>query len=102
MVVERLAGKQNFNTSKQGLAHTNLFNSSSFDGDLLAGTVYQKDAPDDLKVVSWPKNKGVEDVDDLEYYAYERTSAQRSVIYVVEEGIDPANTVGLSASYSSI
>ncbi len=62
-------------------------------GALLSGTVYQKDAPDALKVVSWPKDQGIEDVDDLDYYAYERNSGQHSAVYVVEEGIDPSNTV---------
>ncbi len=93
VVAERLAGRQSFNTSDQLFVPTNASDNMASDGALLLGTVYQKDAPDDLKVVSWPKNEGIEDVDDLDYYAHERNSGQHSAVYVVEEGIDPSNTV---------
>lgn len=89
VVAERLA-------SNHSVSSTNVSAGEDLEGDLQAAIMYQKDAPDDLKVVSWPKNRGIEDVDELDYYAYERMSGQRSVIYIIEEGIDPSHTVGRS------
>ena len=55
--------------------------------------VYQKNAPPDLKVVSWRDDKALHDSDFLKYYAYDKNGGQNSVIYIVENGIDPENEV---------
>ena len=55
--------------------------------------IYQEDAPPDLKVVSWPKDKDLGNSDFLKYYAYDKNGGQSSIIYVVENGIDPKNEV---------
>ena len=54
------------------------------------GINYQKDPPDDLKVVSWAKGTQAK---DLNYYAYDRNGGQNVVLYVAEEGIDLQNPV---------
>lgn len=54
------------------------------------GIAYQKDAPDDLKVVSWPPSKQAK---DLKYYAYDRGGGRSVLLYVIEEGIDPQSSV---------
>ena len=55
--------------------------------------IYQEDAPPDLKVVSWSERKYFDDSDFLKYYAYDKNGGQNSVLYVVENGIDPENEV---------
>ena len=55
--------------------------------------IYQEDAPPDLKVVSWPDDRDLDNSDFLKYYAYDKNGGQSSVIYVVENGIDPENEV---------
>ena len=58
-----------------------------------ARTVYQSDAPSDLKVVSWasnvpfPKSKS---------YAYDPASGGESIVYVIEHGIIGFNRVIMS------
>ena len=54
------------------------------------GIAYQSHAPDDLKVVSWAPGKSVK---DLNYYTYDLAGGQNVVVYLVEEGIDPQNSV---------
>ena len=55
--------------------------------------IYQEDAPPDLRVVSWPKGKDFDDSEFLKYYAYDKNGGQNSVLYIVENGIDPGNEV---------
>ena len=55
--------------------------------------IYQEDAPLDLKVVSWPQGKDFDDSDYLKYYAYDKNGGQNSILYIVENGIDPRNEV---------
>lgn len=55
--------------------------------------IYQEDAPPDLKVVSWSERKYFDDSDFLKYYAYDKNGGRDSVLYVVENGIDPGNEV---------
>lgn len=54
--------------------------------------VYQDDAPTDLKVVSWAEGKDFDD-NNLNYYAYDKTGGQDSVLYVLENGVDLNNNV---------
>ena len=61
----------------------------------VARTVYQSDAPSDLKVVSWapnvpfPKSKS---------YAYDPASGGESSVYVIENGIVGFNRVNMSVN----
>ena len=59
----------------------------------ISDIIYQEDAPPDLKVVSWPNKKELNNSHFLKYYAYDKNGGQSSVIYVVENGIDPKNDV---------
>ena len=53
---------------------------------------YQKDAPNDLKAVSWPPGKSAK---DLNYYSYDTSGGQDVILYLVEEGINPRNPVSV-------
>ncbi len=55
--------------------------------------IYQEDAPPDLKVVSWPDGKDFDDSDFLKYYAYDKSGGQSSVLYIIEDGINPQHEV---------
>jgi len=58
----------------------NTFDNIAFHSALQPGKVYQKDAPDDLKVVSWPSGQGIEGIADLDYNTYDRNGGQHSVV----------------------
>ena len=58
--------------------------------DLGSRIVYQRDAPADLKLVSWAS--GVP-FDEVKSYAYNSESRGETVIYVIEKGIDGRNRV---------
>ena len=66
-----------------------VHNKTDVNSGLSAGTIYQNDAPSDLKVVSWaprvPFGK-------TKSYAYDPGSGQ-SVIYLIENGVDGSNRV---------
>ena len=56
-------------------------------------TVYQPDAPPDLKVVSWASNVPFS---ESKSYAYDPTSGGESSVYVIENGIVGFNRVNMS------
>ena len=58
--------------------------------NLGAETIFQKDAPSDLKVVSWAPDSLSR---NPEYYAYDSESGGEATIYLIENGIDGGNRV---------
>ena len=86
VVAERLDS----NTSNLDFSSPNISNSDSLSLEKPSDLVYQFDAPPDLKTVSWPRDRSLT---DLKYYTYDRGGGQNAVIYVLENGIDPQNTV---------
>ena len=60
-----------------------------------ARTVYQLDAPSDLKVVSWAPDVPFR---KSKTYAYDPASGGESVVYVIENGIDGFNRVNMSVN----
>ena len=67
-----------------------LLNQTGVDSGLNAETIYQSDAPPDLRVVSWAR--GVP-FGNTRAYAFDPASGQQSVIYIIENGIDGRNRV---------
>ena len=60
-----------------------------------ARTVYQSDAPSDLKVVSWAPDVPFR---RSKSYAYDPASGAESIVYVIENGIEGANRVNKSVN----
>ena len=82
------------NGSRPGMSPFALSNGVNLDSDISAArTVYQSDAPSDLKVVSWApsvpflKSKS---------YAYEPADGGQSSLYIIENGIVGSNRVNMS------
>ncbi len=69
---------------------SNLSNGTNAEYRLGTGTIYQSDAPLDLKVVSWAP--GVPSA-KLRSYAYDPKSGGESTIYIIDNGIDGRNRV---------
>lgn len=55
--------------------------------NLGAETIYQIDAPSDLKVVSWASSR------KPKAYAYDPEAGEEATIYLIENGIDGGNRV---------
>ena len=55
-----------------------------------AGTIYQEDAPLDLRVVSWAPNMPL---GKTRSYAFDPEGGGEAVIYIIENGIDGRNPV---------
>ena len=81
---------QNASEPVQPLWPSIIHNGASVDSGLGAETIYQSDAPSDLKVVSWAP--GVP-FDRTKAYAYDPGNGGDSIIYVIENGIDGHNRV---------
>ena len=58
--------------------------------DLGIGTIYQPDAPLDLKVVSWPRAKSFR---DMKSYAYDAESGAEAIIYIIGNRINARSSV---------
>ena len=74
-------------------------NGTSVYTGLSARTIYQSDAPSDLKVVSWAP--GVPFRKTTKSYAYDTASGEKSVVYVIENGIqgdDRVNNENISTA----
>ena len=82
------------NVSRPELSLSATGNGINVDPDISAArTVYQSDAPSDLKVVSWAQNVPFS---KSKYYAYDPASGGESIVYVVENGIVGFNRVNTS------
>ena len=84
------------NVSRPELSLSTRRNRVTIDSDNPAArTVYQSDAPSDLKVVSWAQN-----VPFLKSksYAYDPASGGESLVYVIENGIIGFNRVNMSVN----
>lgn len=86
----QLVQDQGQNVSKSDRSPFGLSNATSEGLGLGAGTIYQPDAPPDLKVVSWAPSV---QFDKVKYYAYDPETSGESIIYVIENGIDGSNRV---------
>ena len=74
----------------QNVSHPDQFLSEITKGadlglGLGAETVYQSDAPSDLKVVSWSPNVPL---GKTKSYAYDPEGGGEAVVYIIENGID--------------
>lgn len=67
-----------------------LSNGTTVRPDLGAATIYQVDAPSDLKVVSWAPDVSF---GRTRSYAYDPENGGEAIIYVIENGIDGRNSV---------
>lgn len=80
--------KDNIPDRDQSLAVTS--NGTGAEIGIGAGIIYQRDAPSDLKMVSWapdhPSRK-------LTSYAYDSEGGGQATIYLIENGIDGRNSV---------
>ena len=78
------------NVSDLELSLSENINETDIDSSLVSGTLFQPDAPPDLRVVSWapgvPFGKS-------KSYAYDAESSGESVIYLIENGIDERSRV---------
>ena len=65
------------------------------------GDVYarQRDAPDDLRVVSWPPGKILADVKG---YFYSVEWARKPTVYVIDGGLDTQNVVSCGAGFPNL
>ena len=80
--------------SRPGTSLSATRNGVNLDSDISAArTVYQSDAPSDLKVVSWAPNKPFL---KSKSYAYDPASGGQSSVYVIENGIGGSNRVNMS------
>ena len=61
--------------------------------DSASRTVYQSDAPADLKVVSWASNVPFA---KSKYYAYDPAGGGESSVYIIENGVVGFNRVNMS------
>lgn len=82
-------------SESQNASDSNLFPSESLDEiklgpSLGAGTIYQRDAPPDLKVVSWAPDVPL---GKSKSYAYNPENGEGAIIYIIENGIDGRNRV---------
>ena len=78
------------NGSTPGDTFAGTSNSTIVDTHLGAQTIYQTDAPLDLKVVSWAPGSLFSTVKS---YAYSTASGKETIIYVIENGVDGRNRV---------
>ena len=67
---------------------------SAVDGRVV-NDMRQKNAPPDLKVVSWPPGASFA---DLKYYQFDDRVGVTSDIYIIDEGIDAQSTVSKSTT----
>lgn len=86
----QLSQSHNQNVSEVDNPLSEIFNGTNIGLALGAGTIYQKDAPSDLKVVSWAPNLPS---GKIESYAYDPEGGGEATIYIIENGIDGRNTV---------
>ena len=86
----QLSQSPNQNASELDHSLSDNFNGTNFSFDLSATTIYQRDAPSDLKVVSWAPDLRS---GKIESYAYDPEGGGEATIYIIENGIDGRNTV---------
>lgn len=86
----RLSQNDNQNVSDTVEPLSEASEKSSEDHYLGGETIYQTNAPADLKVVSWAPGLPFE---KTRSYAYDSMSGAESVIYIIENGIDGRNRV---------
>ena len=67
-----------------------ISNGTKLGPGLGAETIYQLDAPSDLKMVSWAP--GVP-LGETKSYAYDPENGGEAIIYIIENGIDKRNRV---------
>ena len=86
---------QTSRNQNQNVSHPNQFLSEAIkEADVGLGlgaeTIYQQDAPSDLKVVSWAPNVPL---GKTKSYAYDPEGGGEAVVYIIENGIDGRNHV---------
>lgn len=86
----QLSQSQHQNVSDADQIHSEVSNGTKVELGVSAQTIYQSDAPPDLKVVSWAPDVPFAKVDT---YAYDSKSGGKAIIYLIENGIDGRNRV---------
>lgn len=89
---EDLGLPQNHDQKASGLELSLAENPNGTDAvsGLFPGVVYQRDAPSDLRVVSWAPRVPF---GSSKSYAYDAESNGQSIIYLIENGIDERSRV---------
>ena len=86
----QLLHENNLSESKPTRFGSEISNGTNVEFDLRAGTIYQSDAPSDLKVVSWAPRSSL---GKTKSYAYSPENGKEAIIYIIENGIDGRNRV---------
>ena len=91
--MENVIVSQNRGDSLSTFTVANTTGSDQASPELKLPRRHQRDAPQDLDLVSWPPRKRLPVLDKMKWYVYDVARGTDTYIYIIDNGINKDNTV---------